>query len=363
MRYQGKYTFILVSFKDIIGDSLVIIEEKLKDILKSLYKEHLYLADSNELEADQKLNFQKYVAKDYLGNFFSEIFIEKSLIFLSSLLFQHHGQKVYVLVDEYDAPLNFLFQNYLRQKVSLKDTVVKDISLLISKTVCSIVNYNQYREKIILAGKFDAISVTEYELRCNSMMTYGISDQYFSTSFGFSEKEVNELIAKLHFHNHAKILSTTKDWYGGYIVPTDSQGYIRAYVPGAVMNYLYNVYKNVEDFKPKNLPMLNDADIILQALLAKEPSVNNNLSEKLLGIAEHNSVQMHFKKYIALFDYNWITDIDNEIFFSHLLLNTGHLTVQKINLQYKFSIPNLAILLEFLRALEGERYKKIASEL
>lgn len=363
MRYQGKYPVILVSFKDIIGDSLVIIEEKLKDIVKSLYKDHLYLADSNELEADQKLNFQKYVAKDYLGNFFSEIFIEKSLIFLSSLLFQHHGQKVYVLVDEYDAPLNFLFQNYLRQKVSLKDTVVKDISLLISKTVCSIVNYNQYTEKIILAGKFDAISVTEYELGCNSMMTYGISDQYFSTSFGFSEKEVNELITKLHFHNHAKILSTTKDWYGGYIVPTDSQGYIRAYVPGAVMNYLYNVYKNGEDFKPKNLPMLNDADIILQALLAKEPSVNNNLSEKLLGIAEHNSVQMHFKKYISLFDYNWITDIDNEIFFSHLLLNTGHLTVQKINLQYKFSIPNLAILLEFLRALEGERYKKIASEL
>ena len=164
MRYQGKYPVILISFKDIIGDSLVIIEEKLKGRVKSLYKEHIYLANSNKLDADQKLNFQKYVDNDYSGNFFSEIFIEKSLIFLSSLLFHHHGQKVYVLVDEYDAPINFLFKKYLGQKISLKDTMVKDISLLISRTVCSLVNYNQYTEKIILAGKFDAISVTEYEL-------------------------------------------------------------------------------------------------------------------------------------------------------------------------------------------------------
>ena len=364
MRYQGKYPVILISFKDIIGDSLVIIEEKLKGRVKSLYKEHIYLANSNKLDADQKLNFQKYVDNDYSGNFFSEIFIEKSLIFLSSLLFHHHGQKVYVLVDEYDAPINFLFKKSLGQKISLKDTMVKDISLLISRTVCSLVNYNQYTEKIILAGKFDAISVTEYELGCNSiMMTYGVSDQYFSTSFGFSEKEVNELVTKLHFHNHTKILSTTKDWYGGYVVPTDSQEYMRVYVPWAVMNYLHNVYKNGEDFKPKNLPILNDTGIILQALLAKEPSVNNNFSEKLLGIAERSLVQMHFKKYISLWDYDWLADIDNEIFFSHLLLNTGLLTVQKINLQYKFSIPNLAILLKFLRALEGERYKKIASKL
>lgn len=248
MRYQGKYPVILISFKDIIGDSLVIIEEKLKGRVKSLYKEHIYLANSNKLDADQKLNFQKYVDNDYSGNFFSEIFIEKSLIFLSSLLFHHHGQKVYVLVDEYDAPINFLFKKYLGQKISLKDTMVKDISLLISRTVCSLVNYNQYTEKIILAGKFDAISVTEYELGCNSiMMTYGVSDQYFSTSFGFSEKEVNELVTKLHFHNHTKILSTTKDWYGGYVVPTDSQEYMRVYVPWAVMNYLHNVYKNGED--------------------------------------------------------------------------------------------------------------------
>jgi len=363
MKYQGKHPVILISFKDIIGDSLVVIEEKLKDRVKSLYKEHIYLANSNKLDADQKLNFQKYVDNDYSGNFFSEIFIEKSLIFLTSLLFQHHEQKVYVLIDEYDAPINFLFQNYLGKKVLLKDTVVKEISLLISRTVCSIINYNQYAEKIILAGKFDAISVTEYELGCNSVMTYGISDQYFSTSFGFSEKEVNELVTKFHFHNHAKILSTSKNWYGGYVVPTDSQGYMHSYVPWAVMNYLHNAHKNGEDFKPKNLSILNDTDTILQALLAKEPGANNNFSEKLLGIVERSLVQMHFKKYISLFDYDWFTDIDNEIFFSHLLLNTGRLTVQKINLQYKFSIPNLAVLLEFSRALEGERYKKIASKL
>ena len=82
------------------------------------------------------------------------------------------------------------------------------------------------------------------------------------------------------------------------------------------MNYLHNAHKNGEDFKPKNLSIVNDTDTILQALLAKEPSVKNNFSEKLLGIAERSLVQMHFKKYISLFDYDWLTDIDNEMNFN-----------------------------------------------
>ena len=72
---------------------------------------------------------------------------------------------------------------------------------------------------------------------------------------------------------------------------------------------------------------------------------------------------MDFKNYVSLFDYDWWSEIDNELFFSYLLLNTGLLTAQKINSQYKFSIPNKSSLQEFLFALKGSKYEKIAYKL
>ena len=72
---------------------------------------------------------------------------------------------------------------------------------------------------------------------------------------------------------------------------------------------------------------------------------------------------MDFKNYVSLFDYDWLDELDNELFFSYLLLNTGLLTAQIINSQYKFSIPNKSSLQEFLLALKGSKYEKIAYKL
>ena len=46
--------------------------------------------------------------------------IEDSIRMLSKLLYKHYGQKVVILIDEYDVPLDKAFQNgYYKEMVSL----------------------------------------------------------------------------------------------------------------------------------------------------------------------------------------------------------------------------------------------------
>lgn len=353
MKYQGSYPVIYISLKDVIGNSFVNVEKRLKYLIKSLYKEHSYLADSDKLCDEQKLDFKKYIYKDHSGNF--HLFaLKESLTFLSELLFKHHGKKVYVLVDDYDAPVKFLFlYNLAGNRLYKDDSMISKVASLISSTVCATVRNNEYTEKVILTGTFDP-TVIEYEMGCTSIMTYSISDKYFSKSFGFSDEEINKLVARLSSINSEKTVNFIKDFYGGYIVPADSQ--VHKSIPSATIKHLKYTRENKEYFE------FGD-ETILRALLAQEANKNNNFSEKLDGIAQHGSVQMDFKNYVSLFDYDWLDELDNELFFSYLLLNTGLLTAQIINSQYKFSIPNKSSLQEFLLALKGSKYEKIAYKL
>ncbi len=353
MKYQGSYPVIYVNLKNVIGNSIVTVKERLKDLIKSLYEKHSYLADSDKLRDDQKLDFKKYVYKDYSVNFHSYA-LKESLTFLSKLLFMHYGKKVYMLVDDYDAPVKFLFLNYIGNKILFKDKIIDEVGYLISSVVCATVRNNEHIEKVILTGTFDP-TVIEYEMGCNSIMTYSISDEYFSKSFGFSDEEINKLVAQLSPINSEKTINFIKNVYGGYIVPADSQ--VRKSIPAATIYYLKSIRENKEYFE------FGQGYTLLQTLLASEANKNNNFSEKLDGIAQHGSVQMDFKNYVSLFDYDWWSEIDNELFFSYLLLNTGLLTAQKINSQYKFSIPNKSSLQEFLFALKGSKYEKIAYKL
>ncbi|WPX96168.1 AAA family ATPase [Candidatus Bandiella euplotis] len=67
MQYQGKYPVISISLKDVEGDSITQIESQLKDLAKSLYREHRHLYTSDLLEKDEKEDFRKYIAQDYGG--------------------------------------------------------------------------------------------------------------------------------------------------------------------------------------------------------------------------------------------------------------------------------------------------------
>ena len=352
MKHQNRHPTIFISLKDVVGNSLEEIQGKLKTVISELYKEHRYLEDSTKLYPDEKVIFQKYTDQNY-----QNILVDNSIKFLMGLLHKHYGQRVYVLVDEYDKPVNSLLEAALGQEhTSEKDNLIKDVTRLISQTLCSPVSKtNPHLEKLILTGIFDTTQ-KESGSGCNNLSVYGISDINFSKSFGFSEEEVADLVAKFSFAEHENILDKIKDWYDGYSVPISVNQTMHAYTPWAVMKYLNTAY-TTQDFEPKNYWTQSGASTILQKLLTKESCVNTTLSQKLLNMAEHSSVELQFNQQISLFKYDWFADIDNEKFFSYLLLNSGYFTVQKNLKKYEFSIPNAELLEEFTSIVSNHKDK------
>ena len=108
MKFQGKYPVIFISLKDINGNNLVDINSQLKSLIKDLYKDFRYLLDNDIFYKDEIVDFKKYINMDYDG-----IRLEDSIKFLTELLHKYHSNKVYVLVDEYDKPINSFLENNL----------------------------------------------------------------------------------------------------------------------------------------------------------------------------------------------------------------------------------------------------------
>ena len=209
MKYQGKHPVIFISLKDVIGDTIDEIKDSLKDKIKSLYKTFRSVLNSDKLYKDEKEDFQKYINIDYQG-----ITLEGSIGFLSELLHRHYGEKVYILVDEYDKLINtFLEKNLGKEQSSGQNQLVIETSKLISQTLCSpLAKTNSYLEKLILTGIFDTV-YKEAGSGCNNVSPYGISDIKFSKNFGFSQEEVRQLINKFPFADKNKVFDTITDWY------------------------------------------------------------------------------------------------------------------------------------------------------
>ena len=356
MKYQGKNPAIFISLKDVIGDTYEGIEIGLRSVVRDAYRNHEYLyqylkekSQVNSLYLNDVERFKNFRENKYSTN--SEEAnkeLKVSVKYLSELLYQYHGQKAYILVDEYDKSVNSLLENYLGQERTLeKDNFIKNVTKLISYTVCSPVGKaNSALEKLILTGIFDTTQ-KESGSGCNNVKAFGISDLRFSKDFGFSEYEVNTIISQFKFQDHPKILDNIKDWYDGYTTPISLDEYIHLYTPWAVVNYIDDVYKEGENLVPKNYWSKSGASTILQTLFTKEKCLNTKISNKFLDISINGTYELKFDNQISLFKYNWFANSDKEEFFSYLLLNSGYLTVQRDNNIYKFSIPNAELLEEF----------------
>ncbi|WP_342269619.1 AAA family ATPase, partial [Rickettsia endosymbiont of Orchestes rusci] len=119
MNRQGQFPVILLNLKDVKGSSYKEIEKGVEKQVVKLFINHRYLkkyyvvSDNDLLDGIQKKQLERY----YTGEFTLED-IKDALRFLSELLFKHFNQKVYILIDEYDTPINGA---YIKLGANLKE--------------------------------------------------------------------------------------------------------------------------------------------------------------------------------------------------------------------------------------------------
>ena len=111
--HMGKYPVIFLSLKGVEGLEFSSAKRMLCTIIDREIDRHYYLKTSDALTDEDRTLFTKMLHGQ-------DDNIKDSIRMLSQLLYKHYGQKVVILIDEYDVPLDKSFQNgYYKEMVSL----------------------------------------------------------------------------------------------------------------------------------------------------------------------------------------------------------------------------------------------------
>ena len=202
-RYQGKFPVISLGLKDVKADTYEEIVEKLKKTLVNLFETHAYLLNTNTMAKHEQDLF-----KEYLQETSSKTNLQHSLYFLSKLLHRHFNKPVYILIDEYDTPINHAYLKFKDESPKTFEQVVELFRDLMGKALKS----NEHLQKGLVTGILRIAKANIFS-DWNNVREYTLLDKSFANSYGFTQEEVDTLLKQVP-------ISTTKaqvqHWYNGY---------------------------------------------------------------------------------------------------------------------------------------------------
>lgn len=225
--YRGKYPVIFLSLKGINAGSYDTAFRLTMETVKGAAKKAKFLEMSEKLDNHEKEDYRALLDKEM-----DEATLFLSLKTLSELLEKHYGEKVIVLIDEYDVPLAKAFENgYYDQMVFL----IRNLLEQVLKT-------NNSLKFAVMTGCM-RISKESIFTGLNNFTTFTITDVDFDKYFGFTDREVREL---LKYYACTDKYESIKEWYDGYRF-----GNVEVYCPWDVVSYLRSL-RNDKDAIPQN---------------------------------------------------------------------------------------------------------------
>lgn len=102
-KYMGKYPVINLSLKSAKQGSLDLAFQCIREEISNEFKRHKYIIESDVLKTEKE-HFMKIVNNDKDMSLYIT-----ALKFLSDCLNKYHNEKVIILIDEYDVPLENAF--------------------------------------------------------------------------------------------------------------------------------------------------------------------------------------------------------------------------------------------------------------
>ena len=316
MKYQNKYPVIFMTFKDMKG---LIFDEQIEQftfLISNIIKEHHELLKSDKLDEDDKNKLEKYRSGE---STITEI--KNSLLFISRCLKRHYDQKVIILIDEYDVPLQSAYlHNYYDEMTNFMGGVLS-----------SVLKTNDSLEKGILTGCLKTAKESIFT-GLNNFTVYSIFNKgKTSRHFGFTQSEIDELLRYYHLEEYQDKI---KEWYDGYLF-----GNVNIYNPWSTLNYIRQIIQEQDDMMASYWANTSGNDIVYNYI----KKGNEVLKKEFEELVQGGSVLKTIKPELT---YREMEDIYNIYSF---LLFTGYLKIkeriyddkQEIKLnQYELEIPN-----------------------
>ncbi|MDE6518490.1 MAG: AAA family ATPase, partial [Acetatifactor sp.] len=315
-----KYPVISISLKDVGARTYESACSLLRSIVGNEAMRFLFLKESSCLSDEEKRQYERLITigtNEQPQFLMSDDVLTDSLLTLCKFLHRHYGQKVILLIDEYDVPLDKAQQfGYYEEMVSL-------IRNLFGRALKS----NDSLHFAVLTGCL-RIARESIFTGLNNLHVLSITDVEYDEYFGFSDSEVR---AMLHYYALDDKYELVKTWYDGYRF-----GNAEVYCPWDVINYCAKL-RTDPDAAPRAFWANTSGNDIIRTFLRKAGPATRRELERLIN-GESISKKIHQE----LTYRDIYKDIDN---LWSVLFTTGYLT-QRGNPDGKtlqLAIPNLEI--------------------
>lgn len=257
-QWMNQYPTLFLSFRSVDGLNFSGAYAQLASVIAELYKKHIYLTESEGIQPLDKEQFHRTAAEkaDLKG-------VKNSLLKLTQLMELHYQKPVILIIDEYDVPLAKASEKgYYRE---MQDAI---------KGVMQVIKDNNSLEFAVITGCLQ-IAKESIFTGTNNFVSDTISDTQLNESFGFTQDEVNRLLADTGLAPYAEEI---REWYDGYHF-----GDFDVYCPWDVMNHVQNLLLN-PDSKPKNFwENTSDNSIIRTFLKRTDFDINDKFETLLAG--------------------------------------------------------------------------------
>ena len=253
-KHQGQYPVIFLTFKDVKSMTWEETFQKIRRLISLEFIRHNELETSSVLTAYEKEQYHLLA-----GDNGDEVDCQMGLQLLSLLLHKHYGRECIIIIDEYDTPIqqghtcNFYPEivNFMRNFFSggLKDNPHLAFGFL--------TGILRVAKESIFSGM-------------NNLKTYSILDDGYSSYFGFTEKEVKDM---LRYYGKDDKYNELSEWYDGYRF-----GNTEIFNPWSVINYISD-----NCFPKAFWQSTGSNEIIGEIIQSATPEITKDLYKLLCG--------------------------------------------------------------------------------
>ncbi len=319
LQHQGKYPVIFVTFKDVKDHNFENAYAGLEMLARDLYGEHTYLLNSDKLSTEDKELFTRFIRAEA-----TKAEIVDSFKTLSKFLLAHFGVKPWLLIDEYDTPIQAAYLH------GYYDEMIDFMRGLFGAALKT----NPYVYKAVITGIL-RISKESLFSGLNNIKVYSTLQTRYSQYFGFTEPEVADILEQTGM---AAKTEEVKDWYNGY-----KFGETIVYNPWSIVNYVH------EDGRLQAYWVNTSGNDLIKNLIIKS---NVDFKEQFELLLQNKPIETTLSEHVTFADLQ----VNEDAVWS-LLVAAGYLKVtaervfNRKNI-YTLEVPNVEVNTLYVEMIE-----------
>lgn len=309
-KWMNQCPTVSVSFRQVDGLNFTSAYDMLTMVFADLYNKHLYL-----LEDSHVTEFQKKTFTNIAHGCGSEKEVKSSLVLLTTMMQQHYGKAVVLLIDEYDVPVaKANAHGYYNEMLDVMKGLLQALKDNQALCFAVVTGCLKIAKESIFTGTNNFVSDT-------------ITDSRLNEYFGFVQSEVDQILADAETEDQAENI---RKWYDGYHF-----GDFDVYCPWDVMNYLLELQHNPQA-KPVSYWKNTSDNAIIRSFIDHSGS---SITKKLENLMAGETIVQRVDENLT---YDYLHSSEDNLW--SMLYLTGYLTKAR-NEQTDEMLPDGAIAL------------------